>query len=202
LNKRKAGILLAAVAVLAAVGISGFLLGRTQSVSNKTADKSSTKKSESNPKKDSPPDSKTTEPGRTAQTIVLYFSDSKAEYLASEEREVSLNSEADRYRAAVQALVEGPKVSGHYRTIPSNMTVQDVKYENGTVTINFGPSFAESYPQGSTGETMFLYSIVNTLTEFNEVRGVIFLAEGNIPAAGSGNYDLAQEFTRNKDLIP
>lgn len=201
MKRSKISIVLAAAVILAVVGIFGFVLGRSQSVGKKTDDKSTTSKSTNKSTEDSSTDPKTPEPGKSTQTMVLYFSDSNAEYLIPEQREISVENEADVYQAAVKALIKGPADAGHFPTVPANMVVAGVTVNNNTAQVDLSTTMNDLIPQGTTGEQMFIYSIVNTLTEFPEVTQVRFLAGGAAPVTPGSRVDWTNAFTRNEALI-
>ncbi len=200
-KKVKIVIVLAAIAIVAAAGVIGYALGRSLPAEKKAADKSSPSKSTTESTEDSSADSEDKEPDKSTRTIVLYFADSNAQFVKPENREVALVDGVDLYRSAVNELIKGPLTSGNQRAVPETMAVQSVSFADGIVTVDFGTEFLSRYPRGSAGETMFVYSIVNTLTEFPEVKGVKFLAGGPIPPSRDYNYDLTQVFSRNESLI-
>jgi len=54
---------------------------------------------------------------------------------------------------------------------------------------------------GSTGETMTIYSVVNTLTESANVTAVVFMVEGEELESLAGHMDLTGPIERNEDII-
>lgn len=201
LKRNKIGLVLAAAAILAVVGIFGFVLGRSQPVVKKTADKSTTSKSTGKSTEDSTDDSKTPEPGKSTKTIILYFSDSNAQLLVSETRDINLADGDALYRSAINELIIGPEKAGLIRTIPEAMSVQNLSLTDGVLSVDFGSTLLSQFPRGSTAENMFIYSLANTLTEFPEVKGVRFLAGGQTVSSRDINNDLTQVFPRDESLI-
>jgi hypothetical protein len=131
--------------------------------------------------------------------ITLYFSDSNADKLWAEERNVPVIDSRIAY-AAIQALIDGPQTSGHYRTISEGTIILNIGISNGICTVNFSREFIDNHWGGSAGELLTLGSIVNTLTEFPTIQKVMILVDGK---AGEtlGNILLDQPFERMNDMI-
>ena len=186
--------------VAGAAAAGGWYAGRQESTKNdskKTAASDSEKTADDTKETDdNKPDS-----GSKKVTVTLYFSDSNAEYLIPEQREISVENEADVYQAAVKALIKGPADAGHVRTIPEAMSVENLSLTDGVLSIDFSSTLLSQFPKGSTAENLFIYSIVNTLTEFPQVKGVRFLVGGQTVSSRDINTDLTQVFPRNQSLI-
>ena len=69
-----------------------------------------------------------------------------------------------------------------------------------TATADFSKEITK-HGQGSYGELMLTYAIVNTLTEFPEIKRVQILVEGKPVVSFSGHMDLTDPLTRNKTLL-
>lgn len=104
MKRSKISIVLAAAVILAVVGISGFILGRTQSAGTKTADKSATSKSTSKSFDNSDNNNEKAKTESSTRTITLYFTDSNAQYLVPEKQEISGVNGADIYRLALECV--------------------------------------------------------------------------------------------------
>jgi len=131
--------------------------------------------------------------------VTLYFSDSNADKLWPEVRNVQVYNLRTAW-AALQALIDGPETEMLNSTIPEGTTVLDLGISNGICTVNFSREFIDNHWGGSAGELMTLGSIVNTLTEFPTIQKVMILVEGN---AGEtlGHVLLDQPFERMSDMI-
>lgn len=161
-----------------------------------------TKKEVSTKKEDQGEKEKEEEKKQSTQetmVITLYFADDQAMYLVPEKREVPKSSNVAK--VAVQELIKGPKEDGHYPTLPQEAKVLSVNTKDGSASVNFSEDFEAQYPQGSTGETLAIYSIVNTLTEFSSIDKVRFLAEGHLLDVPDSNFDLSRPFSRDEGKI-
>lgn len=144
--------------------------------------------------------------------VSLYFAvstDTDA-YLTEEIREISVSKEL--YKNVVEELIKGPQSDQLYRTIPSNVKVNSVKISEGTATVDFSKEIITNFqeiPHSSTTEVLAIFSIVNTLTEFEEIKKVKITIEGKDSGQVDGLYiedfwghvGIYEEFTRNEDII-
>jgi len=107
---------------------------------------------------------------------------------------------------------KGPESNNLYPTIPSNVEVNSVEISDSTATVDFSKEILtnfEEIPHSSTTETLAIYSIVNTLTEFEQINKIKITIEGKDSGEIDGLYiedfwghiGIYEEFTRNEDLI-
>ena len=146
------------------------------------------------------------------RSVSLYFAySSEVEfYLVKETREISPGN--DIYKSVLEELIKGPETSGLYPTIPSNVKVNSVKLSDGTAVVDFSKEIItnfEEIPHSSTTEALAISSIVNTLTEFEEIDKVKIIIEGKESGQIDGLYiedfwghiGIYEEFTRNEAII-
>jgi len=132
--------------------------------------------------------------------LVLYFSDEQAMYFLPEARKVPKTETPAQ--AAIEELIKGSEEAGHVSTIPKGTKLNGINIEDETAYVDFSEEFKANYQLGSAAETMTVYSIVNTLTEFPAIKKVKFLVNGEPLEIEGSNFDFkAQEFSRNADLI-
>jgi len=146
------------------------------------------------------------------RSVSLYFAastDTDA-YLTEEIREIQVSKEL--YKNVVEELIKGPQSDQLYRTIPSNVKVNSVKISEGTATVDFSKEIITNFqeiPHSSTTEVLAIFSIVNTLTEFEEIKKVKITIEGKDSGQVDGLYiedfwghvGIYEEFTRNETII-
>lgn len=133
--------------------------------------------------------------------ITLFFADKDANFLLIEERTVEGEGEITP-KVAFKALIEGPAAKGRFATIPKNTKLLSLEIKDKIAYVNLSHDFKENYLLGSAAETMTIYSIVNTLTGFSDIRAVKFLLEGAPLVIEGSNFDFkVQIFERNEDLI-
>ncbi|MGM0367273.1 MAG: GerMN domain-containing protein [Actinomycetota bacterium] len=148
--------------------------------------------------------------GCTKQEISLYFAKDieNSFYLVEESRQVSTDK---IYKNSIQELIKGPKQEGLVATLPKTVKVNYVNIENHTAVVDFSEEIItdQGIPHSSTTENLAIYSIVNTLTQFEEIEEVEITVNGK----GSGTIDgmaiedfwghigIAQKFERNEEII-
>ncbi|MBU4483211.1 MAG: GerMN domain-containing protein [Actinobacteria bacterium] len=144
--------------------------------------------------------------------VSLYFAVSTDTdfYLTEEIREIPVSKEL--YKNVVEELIKGPENDQLYRTIPSNVKVNSVKISDSTATVDFSKEIItnfEEIPHSSTTEVLAIFSIVNTLTEFEEIKKVKITIEGKDSGQVDGLYiedfwghiGIYEEFTRDETII-
>ena len=146
------------------------------------------------------------------QSIFLYFAEytETESYLVKEAREIQANGTL--YKKAVEELIKGPVSSDLYPTIPSDVKVNSVEISGSTAVVDFNREIITSFdeiPHSSATEVMAIYSIVNTLTEFEEINSVKITIEGKDRGQINGLYiedfwghvGIYEEFARNEEII-
>lgn len=86
-----------------------------------------------------------------------------------------------------------------YPILPTGLSVKSVIVQDGTAVINFSREL-KSLSGGSTTETLFLAMVVNTATEFPNVRQVSLEMEG-VPLKTLGQTDLSKPLKRDESMI-
>ncbi|OAT86709.1 Gmad2 immunoglobulin-like domain-containing protein [Desulfotomaculum copahuensis] len=100
------------------------------------------------------------------------------EYLVREIHYVS--NTGDPVTAALEKLIAGrPVTPGAARVLPPDTKILGVKISNGLATVNFSPEVLKANV-GAEGEALGIQSIVDTLTEFPEIKAVSFEVNGKV----------------------
>ena len=114
--------------------------------------------------------------GEETVIIGLYFADDQAQFLQREEREVL---EADLPEAVVEELIKG-SATGLGQTIPDDTELLGITIRDGIANVDLSIEFIDNHWGGSAGETMTVYSIVNSLADLEDIEAVQFMVEGEI----------------------
>lgn len=133
------------------------------------------------------------------ETVKIYFPNPDGTKLVAANRKVKTGT--DKYKNVVLALMEGPADKKEGNLFPKNTKLLSVKVEKGIVYLDFSKELTKNFSGGSTGELMLVGSLVDTLTEFNEIKGLQILVEGKKIDTISGHLDLSDPVKRMKDLI-
>lgn len=115
-------------------------------------------------------------------------------------RTVKLEKE-DKYTVALKSLLTGTKEKGQTNVIPKKAKLRSVTVKDGVATVDFSKELQQNFNGGSTGEEMLVGSIVNTLTDFPEVKKVQILIDGASVETLSGHLDLSEPLPRMTELL-
>ena len=117
---------------------------------------------------------------QTRQTaITLYYNNKSTNELKTEERLIDVKELANEPQLLlVNMLIEGPKNEELERLIPETTKVNKIEIKNGVAIIDFSKEFVENHSGGAEAESKTIYSIVNTLTQLNEIEAIKILIDG------------------------
>lgn len=111
--------------------------------------------------------------------ISLYFKNIETNSLIAEAKAIDVKElYKDPYTYLINMLITGPESEKLESAIPEGTKVNSCTLKGNTVYVDLSKEFVNNAPSGITEESMIIYSIVNTLTELNEVSGVKFLING------------------------
>ncbi|ABZ83075.1 spore germination protein, putative [Heliomicrobium modesticaldum Ice1] len=134
------------------------------------------------------------------QAIMLYFADAKGQNLVVERR--SIPKTGSIAKAAVNELIKGPSIhSGALPTIPTGTRLIDINIKDGLCTVNLSKELQKNHQGGSASEALTVYSIVNTLTQFQAIQKVQLLVEGKKIETLAGHMDVSQAMARKNSMI-
>ncbi len=140
-------------------------------------------------------------PDGTPVQVTLFFADSTAEFLVSEERTVIQRGES-LGELAVWELIKGPAKEGHFRTIPKETRLLSLQVVEGVAYANFSIEVQTKHSGGSTGEMFTVQSVVNTLAANNkDITKVQFLVEGKVEEAIWGHGITSEPIAPNQEMI-
>ncbi len=126
------------------------------------------------------------------ETIVsLYFPDKETNMLKPEARLVNVKELIQSpFNVLVGLLVEGPKNEKLSKIIPDNTKLLNSSLEGECLTLDFSEEILNYDKQNEKSKDNLINSIVNTVTELNEVNKVKFLVNGQT------NDEFKDEFVR------
>ena len=131
--------------------------------------------------------------------VTLYFVDAdgkmKSEAKLVDSKELLRNP----YIALIGMLLEGPKDSSLKPIIPEGTKIIDAKLNRKCVTVNLSKEFLSNETDDIMQKCNRIYTIVNTLTELNEVQSVKFLMDGaEVEGFEEEAIKLTNEFARTE----
>lgn len=129
--------------------------------------------------------------------ITLYFLDNESN-IKSETRLIdSKELLRNPYSVLIGMLIDGPKDKNLKKAIPEGTKVIDVKLNKKCAIVNLSKEFVDNIDGDLLKKSNIINTIVNTLTELNEVQTVKFLIDGEeVEAFEEDSIKLNNEFAR------
>ncbi|HKL48911.1 MAG TPA: GerMN domain-containing protein [Desulfuromonadales bacterium] len=168
-------LVLIMAALVVAVAVVGFLLGRSSQPGEEKApllEQAGSSEAET-------------------QELTLYFAARDGNHLVAENRESpDCEKGDDCLRMAVEALLEGPE-GPLGPVLPPSTALLAAGEEDGTAVLDFDRSFIDLHPGGSSSELVTVYGLIDTLAvNFPHIRKLRILVEGEEVETIKGHVDL------------
>lgn len=113
-----------------------------------------------------------------AKDVVLYFASKDKKMLIKEQRTIRITDKQPIEQYIVNELIKGPENKDAGPVLTSDTTLVSAETTDGTCFVNFKSNFVDRNTGGEDKELLAVYSIVNALTELENVQNVQFLIEG------------------------
>lgn len=131
-------------------------------------------------------------------TLVLYYASADGQSLVREEKEVYYSSNVPMERLVLDYLMKKPDTDGAQSVFPSNTKVLSVSVTDGVCYVSLDSTFLNQ--TGNIAENVAIYSIVNSLTELDQVGKVQITFSGKDNQMILGKYqDLIENRIYEKD---
>lgn len=135
----------------------------------------------------------------TNYNINLYFADDSGEKLLEYNTTLIYSGTVTVEEMVIQALIDGPRRDGYYRTIPENTKVISVLTKEGIAYVNLDEKFLDTIL--NINDNITIYSIVNSLAEVPHINQVQFLINGETRKLYHENIKFDGFFERELSLI-
>lgn len=112
--------------------------------------------------------------------FTVYYTDRQMRYLIGQELSVNLATEDDVIAYLIDALSTPPENSGLLSAISPGADLLGYSIDDGLCTIDFSGEFEYNGWRNATAQRLTLLSVVNTLTQLEQIRQVEFCVEGNL----------------------
>ncbi|AOT72787.1 GerMN domain-containing protein [Geosporobacter ferrireducens] len=140
-------------------------------------------------------------PDKTKYELNLYFGSPDYKRLVIEKR-VIVSEELSEEKVIMEELIKGPRNKILKVSIPPETKLLSVNTTDGICYVNLSNEFLNTYRWSQQmNEAITIWSIVNSLTELNEIQGVQILVEGNKVDVIEKYYSLKQPYFRNEELL-
>lgn len=124
------------------------------------------------------------------ETIVtLYFIDSNNNLKSEGKLIDSVTLLQNPYKTLIELLLTGPQTETLNKVFPDNTQILDATLENNCVTLNFSEGLL-NYSDDNQKYNI-INSILNTLTQLNEVNSIKILINGSTPEMFNEEYFLS-----------
>jgi germination protein M len=111
-----------------------------------------------------------------SREVVLYFASSNGKSLEAETR--TIPQQEGIARATINELIAGPMDDSLLPTLPAATILDDINISGGVCTVDFSSELLDDLPDDNEAQMLALYSIVNTLSQFDSVDYVRILVNG------------------------
>ena len=118
-----------------------------------------------------------TEQSNILTEIKVFYGDEFNENLVFEKRQISFTNVEDKYQLALVELFKGPQNTAMTRNLNANIKIYGVIKQDDSLVVDLSKEFVDF--AGEMAEILGVASIVNTLTQFAEIKSVKILVEGN-----------------------
>jgi len=105
------------------------------------------------------------------------------------------------YKEAINNLISYSDNNIYHLPIPKGTKILNISVKNNIAYIDFSDELRKNHPGGSLGEMLTVYSIVDTLTEFPEIKKVQILISGAVVETLVGHMDLTSPLERDLSLV-
>lgn len=132
--------------------------------------------------------------------VRVYFPKADKHALGSEYRTISYNDENSIERGILDKLFEGPTDSSLIRAFPLGTIILSVYTQDGVCSVSLSGIDPSSNALTTNEAELAVYSIVNSLTTFSDIKSVQLLIDGERVQELWG-YNIYSPLTRNESII-
>ncbi|TMV51196.1 GerMN domain-containing protein [Paenibacillus mesophilus] len=136
---------------------------------------------------------KTETPAAKQLKVKTYYADDNLDKLIEREANVTYATDADKYKAALDALKTAPEAS--LSSLSKGITYRSVTNQSGNLTVDI--SIADNGRLGAPGEDLLVQSIRKSLFQFSEVQTIEVLLDGKKIESLMGHVSLPHPMKRN-----
>lgn len=142
--------------------------------------------------------------GEPVQEVIvsLYFADASQKQLVKTEKRIP--KVEGMARATLETLLEGPdEASGLVAAVPGGTQLLDIniKPEEKRCIVDFSQELQNQLSKTDESEQLAVYSIANTLCQFDAIEEVEFRIEGQTVTTLAGGADLSKAVSANANIV-
>ena len=161
---KKVFIIIVIILILGIIGVGGYLLIKNNLQPSEV---------------EIQPEEEITDEQMRQTIITLYYKNKETKELMPEGRMIdSKELLSDPYTTLIELLIEAPKSENLQSVIPEGTRVIKAELKSDILYLDLSKEFIDNHEGGEEAENLTIYSIVNTVTELNEVNSVKILING------------------------
>lgn len=134
------------------------------------------------------------------RSVSLYFPDRETGALKKEVRSIKANDQQPMAQHIINELINGPKINYSNPSLSKDTVLLGVETSNNICFINFKSSFVDKNSGSPEKEKIAIFSIVDSLTEVDNIKRVQFLMDGK-RVEKFGNINIFGMFGRDEGMI-
>lgn len=131
--------------------------------------------------------------------FVLYFANEQGTKLKEYKLTDAGYGEKTKEQFIIEQLINGPHKDGYMATLSGKLKLISVVTANNICYVDFAQNFNTEL--SNVSNKLVIYSIVNSLSELNDIHKVQISINGDSTVKYHGEISLEQPFIRNLDLI-
>lgn len=109
----------------------------------------------------------------------MYFTSKDTNTLVPEARNIDVKElTKEPYQVLMNLLIEGPKNEKLETTIPEGTKINKIERKENVLWIDLSKEFIENQKNDAKAQSQSVYSIVNTMTQLNEIEAVKIIING------------------------
>ena len=132
--------------------------------------------------------------------VTLYFPSVEGGGLGKEIRSIRVTDQQPLAQYLINELIKGPQTEGLYASLSSETKTHSVEIMNGICFVNFTASFAEKNAGSAEQEKLTIASVVDSLTELENIDRVQLLIDGK-RVNDFGSINIFGLFARDESVI-
>ena len=176
-------VVLIVVALIAAACVYGYVSGRQQTQEEPPVSEPEKPAEPEGPDTPDKPDEEPVQPDNPnpsgGESVIVYVPDEQGETLTP----VGADAKDDSDQALVDALIAA-------NSLPAGVEVQSSSVEDSVLKLDMNAAYGEAVrASGTTGESMLIYSLVNTFAQARGVGQVLITVDGAPLETGHDIYD-------------
>ncbi len=137
--------------------------------------------------------------GQETMIVTVYNGTTDAKYLVGEPHVIPKNDQPAK--TAMELLVAGTKNVNLVSVMPTGTKLRSLSIKDKIAYVDFNDKLIKNNTGGSATEILLVAAIINTLTEFREIKKVQILVDGKKIDTISGHLDISEPMSRSEKII-